>query len=61
MRPEHRAVCQAKAPVHVQGFVPIQQAPSMFLCSSFSIAAGGSLGPEAPLLGGFCFSQSFEC
>ncbi len=22
----------------------------MFLCSSFSIAAGGSLGPEAPLL-----------
>lgn len=25
----------------------------MFLCSSFSIAAGGSLGPEAPLLGGF--------
>jgi hypothetical protein len=37
---------------HVQGFVPIRQAPSMFLCSSFSIAAGGSLGPEAPLLGG---------
>ena len=36
----------------VQGFVPINQAPSMFLCSSFSIAAGGSLGPEAPLLGG---------
>lgn len=35
----------------LQGFVPIQQAPSMFLCSSFSIAAGGSLGPEAPLLG----------
>lgn len=33
-----------------QGFVPIHQAPSMFLCSSFSIAAGGSLGPEAPLL-----------
>jgi hypothetical protein len=44
--------------VHVQGFVPIQQAPSMFLCSSFSIAAGGSLGPEAPLLGGCGFLQS---
>ena len=33
-----------------QGYLPIRQSPSMFLCSSFSIAAGGSLGPEAPLL-----------
>lgn len=33
-----------------QGYVPIRQAPAMFLCSTFSIAAGGSLGPEAPLL-----------
>lgn len=36
--------------IHAKGFLPINQAPSMFLCSSFSIAAGGSLGPEAPLL-----------
>ena len=35
---------------NAQGYLPIRQAPSMFLCSSFSIAAGGSLGPEAPLL-----------
>ena len=35
---------------HAQGYLPIRQSPSMFLCSSFSIAAGGSLGPEAPLL-----------
>jgi hypothetical protein len=37
-------------PCPSQGYLPIRQSPSMFLCSSFSIAAGGSLGPEAPLL-----------
>ena len=34
------ACLSPRHPAHVQGFVPIQQAPSMFLCSSFSIAAG---------------------
>lgn len=38
------------ANIHEQGWIPIKQSPSMFLCSTFSIAAGGSLGPEAPLL-----------
>ena len=48
--------------VRMQGFVPIQQAPSMFLSSSFSIAAGCSLGPEAPLLGGCAFRFTvFAC
>ena len=36
--------------IHEQGYISISKAPSMFLCSTFSIAAGGSLGPEAPLL-----------
>ncbi|KAK9806589.1 hypothetical protein WJX73_005358 [Symbiochloris irregularis] len=36
--------------VHKRGYIPIKQAPSMFICSSFSISAGGSLGPEAALL-----------
>lgn len=36
--------------IHERGLIPIKQAPSMFLCSAFSITAGGSLGPEAPLL-----------
>ena len=36
--------------IHEQGFIDVRQSPSMFLCSTFSIAAGGSLGPEAPLL-----------
>eukprot|EP01023_Acetabularia_acetabulum_P042501 TRINITY_DN4206_c0_g1_i13.p1 TRINITY_DN4206_c0_g1~~TRINITY_DN4206_c0_g1_i13.p1 ORF type:complete len:563 (-),score=82.39 TRINITY_DN4206_c0_g1_i13:949-2637(-) len=34
--------------VHERGYIPVKQAPSMFLCSAFSINAGGSLGPEAP-------------
>eukprot|EP01026_Neomeris_dumetosa_P058271 TRINITY_DN54095_c0_g2_i1.p1 TRINITY_DN54095_c0_g2~~TRINITY_DN54095_c0_g2_i1.p1 ORF type:complete len:599 (+),score=49.71 TRINITY_DN54095_c0_g2_i1:2-1798(+) len=34
--------------VHHRGYIPVKQAPSMFLCSAFSINAGGSLGPEAP-------------
>ena len=58
----YSAVGQSAAAVRMQGFVPIQQAPSMFLCSSFSIAAGGSLGPEAPLLGGCGFRLTvFAC
>ena len=36
--------------IHEKGYISISKAPSMFLCSTFSIAAGGSLGPEAPLL-----------
>lgn len=28
----------------------LSQVPSMFLCSIFSIVAGGSLGPEAPIV-----------
>ncbi|MCJ1242616.1 Ankyrin repeat and BTB/POZ domain-containing protein 1 [Varicellaria rhodocarpa] len=36
--------------IHEKGYISITKAPSMFLCSTFSIAAGGSLGPEAPLL-----------
>lgn len=36
--------------LHEKGYIPIQQAPSQFLCSSFSIASGASLGPEAPIL-----------
>ena len=36
--------------IHEQGYISINKSPSMFLCSTFSIAAGGSLGPEAPLL-----------
>ncbi len=36
--------------IHEQGYISIGKAPSMFLCSTFSICAGGSLGPEAPLL-----------
>ncbi|KAK9821879.1 hypothetical protein WJX74_008487 [Apatococcus lobatus] len=36
--------------IHRKGSIPIRQAPSMFICSAFSIAAGGSLGPEAALL-----------
>lgn len=27
--------------VHTRGYIPIKQAPSMFICSSFSISAGG--------------------
>lgn len=36
--------------LHTKGFIPIKQAPSMFLCSTFSIVSGSSLGPEAPIL-----------
>lgn len=36
--------------IHERGAIPIKQAPSMFICSAFSITAGGSLGPEAALL-----------
>lgn len=36
--------------VHKEGYVPIQQTLPMIFCSLFSIAAGGSLGPEAPLV-----------
>ncbi|CAL8470569.1 g10111 [Coccomyxa elongata] len=36
--------------IHTSGRIAISQAPSMFVCSAFSIAAGGSLGPEAALL-----------
>eukprot|EP00968_Pinguiococcus_pyrenoidosus_P002816 scaffold149_cov315-Pinguiococcus_pyrenoidosus.AAC.154 len=36
--------------VHSRGFVPMSQTPSMILCSLASIVAGGSLGPEAPLV-----------
>ncbi|KAK9829338.1 hypothetical protein WJX72_005245 [[Myrmecia] bisecta] len=36
--------------IHEKGSIPIRTAPSMFICSAFSIAAGGSLGPEAALL-----------
>ena len=36
--------------IHKVGYVPLRQAPPMFACSILSIAAGGSLGPEAPLV-----------
>ena len=36
--------------IHERGAIPAKQAPSMFICSAFSITAGGSLGPEAALL-----------
>lgn len=36
--------------IHKCGAIPLRQAPSMFICSAFSIVAGGSLGPEAALL-----------
>ncbi|CAM9371506.1 unnamed protein product [Ectocarpus sp. 6 AP-2014] len=36
--------------VHELGYVPMCQTLPMICCSLFSIAAGGSLGPEAPLV-----------
>ena len=36
--------------IHEEGYLSVSKAPSMFLCSALCIAAGGSLGPEAPLL-----------
>lgn len=36
--------------VHHLGYVPMKQTLPMIFCSLFSIAAGGSLGPEAPLV-----------
>lgn len=36
--------------VHQLGYVPMVQTLPMICCSLFSIAAGGSLGPEAPLV-----------
>ncbi|CAM9780961.1 unnamed protein product [Pylaiella littoralis] len=36
--------------VHKLGYVPMCQTLPMIFCSLFSIAAGGSLGPEAPLV-----------
>ncbi|CAM9358607.1 unnamed protein product [Ectocarpus sp. 13 AM-2016] len=36
--------------VHKLGYVPMCQTLPMICCSLFSIAAGGSLGPEAPLV-----------
>ncbi|CAM9352397.1 unnamed protein product, partial [Hapterophycus canaliculatus] len=36
--------------VHKLGYVPMCQTLPMLCCSLFSIAAGGSLGPEAPLV-----------
>ena len=36
--------------VHDPGRIDIQQTPSMILASLFSIVAGGSAGPEAPLV-----------
>lgn len=36
--------------VHELGYVPMKQTLPMICCSLFSIAAGGSLGPEAPLV-----------
>lgn len=35
--------------VHSTGFVPMKQTLPMIFASLFSIAAGGSVGPEAPL------------
>lgn len=35
--------------VHKTGFVPMEQTLPMIFASLFSIAAGGSVGPEAPL------------
>lgn len=35
--------------VHETGFVPMKQTVPMIFASLFSIAAGGSVGPEAPL------------
>ena len=47
--------------IHTQGRIPIKSAPSMFVCSAFSIVAGALLAPfltpyqphrrPAPLLG----------
>ncbi|CAN0449866.1 unnamed protein product, partial [Scytosiphon promiscuus] len=36
--------------VHKLGYVPMEQTLPMIFVSLFSIAAGGSLGPEAPLV-----------
>ncbi|GMH39505.1 hypothetical protein BSKO_07403 [Bryopsis sp. KO-2023] len=36
--------------VHSEGIIPIKTAPAMYLCSTFSIVAGASVGPEAPVL-----------
>ena len=36
--------------VHKLGYVPIKQTVPMIVASLFSIAAGGSVGPEAPLV-----------
>lgn len=36
--------------VHVRGYVPMKQTLPMICVSLLSIAAGGSLGPEAPLV-----------
>ncbi|CAM9457455.1 unnamed protein product [Chrysoparadoxa australica] len=46
--------------IHHLGYVPIGQTPSMVLCSLFSIAAGCSLGPEAPLVA-ICTSTAAWC
>lgn len=36
--------------VHTEGVIPLRTAPAMYVCSSFSIACGASVGPEAPVL-----------
>ena len=42
------------ANVHKRGYIPIKQAPSMFICSSFSISAG-----ERSWLNGAMHSSTF--
>lgn len=50
--------------VHKIGYVPMEQTLSMFATSLCSIAAGGSLGPEAPLVAisaSVCGWMSMNC